>query len=361
MTKARQLADLGNAYDDGALSNRNLIINGSMTVNQRGQQTSVNNGYTVDRFYIRSGGSARFTTDKSSDVPSGEGFGSSLHINVTTADTSVGTSDFGLLRHIFEGQDLQSVSKGSSNAKPVTLQFWIKSTVTGTYAVELYDEDNTRQVSQNYTVSAANTWEKKTLTFPADTVGAFDNDNNDSLYIQWGLSMGTNFTSGTLNTTWGSITSANRFSGQVNAFSSTSNNIYITGVQLEVGDTATPFEHRSYGDELAKCQRYYQVFKEEGTATFGVAFAFSGNAAYDGSQQIFPVKMRAVPSRSTSGTWSTTDGTGSIIAITQFHGTTNSWGYQLGFSVASGLSQFRPYGIRALANSGSQLKFDAEL
>jgi len=302
MTKARQLADLGNAYDDGALSNRNLIINGSMTVNQRGQQTSVNNGYTVDRFYIRSGGSARFTTDKSSDVPSGEGFGSSLHINVTTADTSVGTNDFGLLRHIFEGQDLQSVSKGSSNAKPVTLQFWIKSTVTGTYAVELYDEDNTRQVSQNYTVSAANTWEKKTLTFPADTVGAFDNDNNDSLYIQWGLSMGTNFTSGTINTTWGSLTNANRFSGQVNAFSSTSNNIYITGVQLELGDTATPFEHRSYGDELAKCQRYY--YSNINTSNNRLQFdTYVTSGIYPGINLTHPTTMRANPTIAKVGSW----------------------------------------------------------
>ena len=292
MTKARQLADLGNAYDDGALSNRNLIINGAMTVNQRGQQTSVANGYTVDRFYIRSGGSARFTTDNSSDVPSGQGFGSSLHINVTTADTSVGTSDFGLLRHIFEGQNVQSICKGSSSSKPVTLQFWIKSSVTGTYAVELYDEDNNRQVSQSYTVNVANTWEKKILTFPADTSGAFDNDNNASLYIQWGLSMGTNFTSGTLNTTWGSLTSANRFSGQVNAFSSTSNNIYITGVQLEVGDTATPFEHRSYGDELAKCQRYYHSSDE--ADSWIMAFDVTSGQGYYGTIPLSPT-MRANP------------------------------------------------------------------
>jgi len=305
MTKARQLADLGNAYDDGALSNRNLVTNGSMAVHQRGQQTSVANGYTADRFYIRSGGSARFTTDKSSDVPSGQGFGSSLHINVTTADTSVGTSDFGLLRHIFEGQNVQSICKGSSSSKPVTLQFWIKSSVTGTYAVELYDEDNSRQVSQSYAVNVANTWEKKILTFPADTSGAFDNDNNGSLFIQWGLSMGTNFTSGTLNTTWGSLTSANRFSGQVNAFSSTSNNIYITGVQLEVGDTATPFEHKNVGQEILACQRYYERTGTVYTCDYGGSHSIYSH--------VYNVVKRAVPTRTLVGFESgTVSGTGNI-------------------------------------------------
>jgi hypothetical protein len=125
--------------------------------------------------------------------------------------------------------------------------------------LELYDADNTRQVSKAYTISSADTWEYKTVTFPADTTGAFGDDNAHSLSLQWGLGAGSNFTSGTLSQTWTSVTNANRFVGQVNVMANTAYDVYITGVQLELGEVATPFEHISYGDNLAKCQRYYEL------------------------------------------------------------------------------------------------------
>jgi hypothetical protein len=300
-SKARELANLGNVYSDGALSSRNLIINGAMQVAQRGTQTGHASGYTLDRWNVRTTGSARFTVSQDTDVPSGQGFGSSIKIDVTTADTDAGTSDFGALRTILEGQDLQNIRKGSSSAKELSLSFWIKSTVTGTYTVELYDSDNARQVSASYTVNTSNTWEKKTITFPADTTGSFDNDNGASLYIQFGLAMGSDFAGGTLNTTWSTVTGANRFAGQVNAFSSTSNNIYFTGIQLEVGDTATPFEHRSYGQELALCQRYYQ--KRSASSASGEVFSTTAaSIAGTNSQPWFflPTTMRSSPTMTLS-------------------------------------------------------------
>ena len=165
--------------------------------------------------------------------------------------------------------------------------------------VELYDDNNSRQVSTSYTVNTTNTWEKKTLTFPADTTGAFTNDNNASLYIQWGMAMGTNFTSGTLNTSWASSTNANRYVGQVNAFSSTSNNIYLTGVQLEVGSTATEFEHRSFGEELALCQRYF--FKLDFPVTNTIGTAFRGTTNTGRITLICPVPLRTLPSINSTG------------------------------------------------------------
>ena len=263
MSNARKLAD--NLPSEGQLAGRNMVINGSMNVAQRGTQTSHATGYTLDRWNVRTSGSARFTVSKDADVPSGQGFGSSMKIDVTTADTDAGTGDFGTCRTILEGQNVQSICKGSSDAKELTLSFWIKSTVTGTYTVELYDSDNARQVSKSYTVNASNTWEKKTITFPADTTGSFDNDNAASLYLQFGLAMGSDYAGGTLSTTWTSANGPDRFAGQVNAFSSTSNNIYLTGVQLEVGSQASPFEHEPYETTLRKCERYHQRFKAGGS------------------------------------------------------------------------------------------------
>ena len=300
MSNARELAQIPSTPS----GRRNLIINGAMNVAQRGTQTGHATGYTLDRWNVRTNGSARFTVSKDTDVPSGQGFGSSIKIDVTTADTDAGTGDFGACRTILEGQDVQSICKGSSNAKELTLSFWIKSTVTGTYTVELYDSDNARQVSKSYTVNTSNTWEKKTITFPADTTGSFNNDNGASLYLQLGLAMGSDYAGGTLSTTWTAANGPDRFAGQVNAFSSTANNIYLTGVQLEVGSVATEFEHRSYGEELALCQRYFQDLLGNTSESFGVV----ATGAFANSTSVrcvihYTTAMRVIPSLIQSGSY----------------------------------------------------------
>ena len=290
MTKCADLANLiGNINAGGGGVNRNIIINGAMNVAQRGTQTSHSSGYTLDRWNVYTTSAARFTISQESDVPSGEGFANSIKLDVTTADSSVASSDFGVFRTILEGQDLQSFCKGTSNAKPFALQFFIKSTVTGTYAIELVDSDNSRAVTKTYTVNSADTWEKKTITFPADTTGAFTDDNNSSLFLQWGLIMGDNYTSGTASGSWESQTTANRFVGQVNAVNSTSNNIFFTGIQLEVGQNPTEFEHEPFERTLAKCQRYHLI------TDFNVQ-GYPSSGGYAHCQVNFPVQMRATPS-----------------------------------------------------------------
>jgi hypothetical protein len=183
-----------------------------------------------------------------------------MKLDCTSADTSIGADDSLRLRQGIEGQNVQSLAKGTSGAKSVTFSFWVKSNKTGTYGFEFRDQDNTRHNCRTYTIDSANTWEKKTLTFPGDTSGALDNDNAMSLQPQWFLIAGSNLTSGTAQTTWGSVVAANRAVGHnVNLADSTSNEWYICGVQMEIGEQATPFDHsESYGETLAKCQRYHQ-------------------------------------------------------------------------------------------------------
>ena len=271
MTQARDLADLAGAATAGTITGRNLIINGAMAVNQRGSVNTSdgNTVYGLDRMavFLRGGPAATITQD--TDVPSGQGFGYSNKIDVTTGDALGTANDFCLFRQKIEGQNLQQLKKGTSSAESLTLSFWIKSTITGTYVLEIRDETNARDIHKTYTVSSSNTWEYKTLTFEGDTTGAIDNDNTSGLEVSWMLGQGTDYTSGTLNTTWASSVNANRAVGQVNAVSSASNNIYITGVQLEAGATATPFEHRSYGEELRRCQRYYYKISPGDTGAIG--------------------------------------------------------------------------------------------
>jgi hypothetical protein len=276
-----------------------LFINGDMAVAQRGTTKTSASGYTtVDRIrnFLDDG---VVTASQSTDVPSGYSFSKSYKLDVTTADSSVANNHLAAIQYKFEGQDLQVFKKGTANAEKYTLAFWVKSTKTGTFICELEDDDNSRACSQAYTVSTTNTWEYKVLNFPADTTGAFAADNGESLKIHWWLMAGTDYTSGTLATTWASTTAANRCVGQVNALDSTSNDFLLTGVQLEVGEytsaTIPPFQHESYGNNLARCQRYYYKL---GPLTQDEYFG-SGNIDGSNDAQIFipfPTKMRTGPS-----------------------------------------------------------------
>ena len=251
----------------GALSSRRININGAMQVAQRSTSvtglSSSNTCQTVDRMFIRINGAGTFTISQSTEAP--DGFSNSIKWDCTTADSSLGAGDFAYMAHRFEGQDLQHLKKGTSGAEKVTVSFWVRAAQTGTYAFRLMDIDNDRSIGQSYTISAANTWEHKTLTFDGDTTGAFGNDNGLSCQLVWWLAAGTNFTSGAVPTAWEAKVTADEAAGlNVNLASSTSNNFYLTGLQFEVGEKATSFEHRGYGDELARCQRYYETTYRSG-------------------------------------------------------------------------------------------------
>ena len=265
MSKAAELAALiGSGQAQG---NKNLLINGAATVHQRGNQATTNGGsvYFVDRFNVfHNSAAAVANLQQSTDTPSGQGFGNSMLIDVTTADTSIAAGEIAVFRQILEGQNLQQLKYGTSSAESLTLSFWVKSSKTGVYICELYHNDSqTKTQSQSYTISSANTWEKHSVTFSGDTAATLDNDNQYTIAVQWGLFAGTDYASGTLQTTWANLTNANRFAGQVNLFDSTDNNFYLTGVQLEIGDVATAFEHEDFGTTLRKCKRYYEILDSD--------------------------------------------------------------------------------------------------
>ena len=287
----------------GPLSNRNLFVNGACRIGQRGS-TSLGSGYGgVDRWVQYIGGGGVTTTSQDTDVPTGQGFRNSIKLDVTTALAS-GSSNWAWLGQYIEAQDCQSICKGTANAKQLTLQFWVKSPKTGTHTVRLDVQDSNDGVGATYTVSSANTWEKKTVTFPASTSGTINDDNGRGVHVLWVLSAGTDFTSGTLNTTWASWTNANTAETTTNVLDSTSNNFYLTGVQLEVGDTATTFEHCSYGEELRKCQRYVFLATVTGTTSEVTNRPVCMGMYYSSSDVRgiidFPVTMRAAPSLTSS-------------------------------------------------------------
>ena len=228
MSKAAELAALIGSQT--AQGNRNLIINGAMTINQRGTQTGVRNSYGVDRFVISGSGAQLFTYSQSTTVPSGQGFSYSAKLDVTTADTSVAAGDYQLLIQRFEGQDLQQLKYGTSSAEPLTLQFWVRSPKTGTHIVELTHVDAAYQNAQSYTVASANTWQKVTLTFVGYQTTAITNDNTNGFTINWWLMAGSTYSGGTLASNTWQNTAANRAVGQVNVVDSTSNN-YVREMQ----------------------------------------------------------------------------------------------------------------------------------
>jgi len=267
MSKAAELAAL--IGSQSSLSNRNLIINGAMQVAQRGTSSAglgAAAGYfTVDRWSMGLNGTTagRYTMSQSTDAPAG--FSKSMKLDVTTADTSIAADELvGFLQRI-EGQDIQRLSKGTPDAKTAVFSFYAKGTPK-TFIVEFQD-DNSRRFSRTFTTTTS--WQRFEIDVPADTTGEIDDDNTTGLTIIFWFHAGSDYTSGTLQTTWGGTTTANRAVGCESLFSSTDNELLITGVQLEIGDVATPFEHRSFGDELARCQRYYEYIQYDIGAVAG--------------------------------------------------------------------------------------------
>lgn len=202
--------------------------------------------------------------------------------------------------YIVEAQDLQLLNYGSSNAKTATLSFYVRSSTTGTYAVSIYASDSNTQIGGTYTINSANTWERKSITFVGNTANAITNDNGAGLQIEWFLAAGSDLT-GTVNTSWATFALGRYANGQaVNLMSAVNNNWHITGIQLEVGEQATAFEHRSFGDELAACQRYYyKIAADSAYSTLGTAALSTATVS-----TIYPFagfNLRAVPTLESSG------------------------------------------------------------
>jgi len=311
MSKARELAELGAVYDSGALSNRNIIINGAMRVAQRGTSFSGSTGVVqlVDRWHTPIGTSFNLDTTitQSTTVPTGEGFMNSLKVEADSVVTPSGGENGGIGTK-FEGNDLKHLAYGSSSAKSVTLSFWVRSNKTGIYCCQLQvnqgsgNSDQYGQVKE-YTISSANTWEKKTLTFSGLTAQAITSTTTDGLRVLWWLACGSS--DHVAADTWIATANYGATSNQVNFMDSASNEWYLTGCQLEVGTEATPFEHRSFGDEFQSCQRYfsksYRYDKYAGdTSSLGwVQTEFHENNQGAGYREYyafpFAVRMRATP------------------------------------------------------------------
>jgi len=284
----------------GALSHRNLIINGDMRVAQRGSGPTTTSGAgvydTVDRMRLWEDTDGTFTSEQSSEAP--DGFSNSLKLVVTTADTSLAAAQYACFAQLIEGQNLQHLAYGTNAAKTITLSFWVRSSKTGTYSICLDKSTSTSyKYVKEYTISSANTWEKKTITIEPDSNiqasgGAIANDNNIGFRVFINLAWGSSYNTATDNT-WNN-NSQFATTNQVNWMDSTSNDFYFTGFQLEVGSVATPFEHRSYGEELALCQRYYQ--KRPYVNDYPVIWTgdiTSGNTYY--TSEPFSVVMRTAP------------------------------------------------------------------
>ena len=245
---------------------RNLVINGGMQIFQRaiGATTAGSTYETADRFLTNHSSDGAFTTERSTDNPFGTGY--SLKAQVTSADTSIAATQYAQLRHKIEAQNCQHLLYGTSSAKTLTLSFWVKSNKTGTYSIMLRKTDSTAYLfPHEYTISSANTWEKKVITisptagstsFITSSSGAITNDNGIGLEIFFNLANGSTYNVGTSNV-WTSNGNAFATSNQLNWMDSTSNNFYLTQVQLEVG-SVSEFEHRSFGEELSLCQRYFK-------------------------------------------------------------------------------------------------------
>lgn len=282
---------------------RNLIINGDMSIAQRGT-SSTSTGYVADRFNFRVSNTDQFayTHSQSTTVPTGQGFASSWKLDVTTAETTLDSDEEVALQTRLEAQNLQSLKFGTSSAETLTLSFWVRSNKTGTYGIYLRQHDAGKNYVASYTISSADTWEKKSISISGNTADTIANDNGIGFWINWTLSAGSSLVGATTDS-WHTATTTIAPTGQVDITDNTSNEWYITGVQLEVGDSATPFEFLPHDVNLQRCLRYFQKWKPNSGS---VAMRLGNGAIMDTQNMYFvafpSVEMRTKPSLTLNST-----------------------------------------------------------
>ena len=309
MTKAAELAKMGEVLTNGQIGGRrNMVINGAMQVAQRATSAtgvgSADGYFTLDRWYCdtngNSAGRLTMTQTAITDLP---GFQNCLKFACTTADTSIAAAERFRLEYKMEGFDAQGLAKGTSDAKPVTVSFYVKGHDSATYTVGLYEGTTGRKIAATFPVTTS--WVRQTVTFPGDTTGVIPNNNTAQLMLRFYLHAGSNYTSGTLGTSWNDDGNTVQISSDANSiFESTSAEFFLTGVQMEIGEQATPFEHRSYGEELALCQRYcFDINPSTGASpnTPYIMPVAIYNSTLAISQVNFPCEMRATPTTTLTG------------------------------------------------------------
>ena len=373
MSKAAELAALIGSQT--AQGNKNFIINGDFQIWQRATAaTTATSTYdTADRWKFYENSSGAYTSERATDTPSGTGY--SLKLQVTTADTSMASGDYAYFTQAIEAQNVQSLQYGTSSAKTLTLSFWVKSSKTGTYAITLVKPDTTAyNYAVEYTISAANTWEKKIITITptagstsliTSSGGAIANDNGIGIWVVWMLASGTDLNGSTSNT-WSTNQLHYTTTNQVNWLDSTSNNFYISQAQLEIGDVATAFEREDIGTTLAKCQRYFETVEWN-------SYVIAGNSYSTAQANLGPivwkVNKRANPTLTfpTIGTSANTIGVTSATAnyITQgsaFLAATTVTSAQMYNAADAGFSGYTDDGVCMLYSQGATtLKVDSEL
>ena len=352
---------------------RNFCINGDMKFNQRGNSSVTGLGaggahYLVDRTRTYSVTTAgRYTISQETDVPSGLGFTNSLKMQCTTADTSIAAGELTLIQHRMEGQFLQSIAKGTSSAKQLTVSFYAKANEARVHSLEVKDEDNTRHCSKLFTTTTD--WKRHVLTFPADTTGALDNDNAQSISLNFFMHAGSTYTGGTLQSgSFAAISNGNRAAGIGSIMASTDNNFFITGLQMELGDAATDFEFVPHDVQLRRCQRYCFVnhlYSGVG-ATGAVGSGQCNSTTRADIPYHFPTTMRSIPTVSVSdATKLRVQHAGSVTALSSFSGegdgTNGSFHtVMLYCTVSSGLTAGR--GVNLIHNNAAvTITCDSEL
>ena len=299
----------GDFIPSAPITNKNMIINGSMQVAQRGNGPSSSTGgsgffHTADRIFnfdnLVAANFTRETTNGVLGTESGNTFKEAHPYSWKFASNgtvgSINAGDRIFTSYKFEGQSVQHMLKGTANAKPVTLSFWVKSTQTGNHQVNLVDITNTRQIGATYAVSSAGTWEKKVITFAGDTTGAISKVANNQFSIEWWLTAGTTYTSGSVPTSWEANAAADRNAGgAANYVAGSGRTWQITGIQLELGSNCTPFEYRTYAEELRMCSRYFYNHTDGGGDRIIGKGAFNSNSQFEATVH-FKEMMRDQPS-----------------------------------------------------------------
>ena len=365
MSKAAELAALiANVNRGSSLGNKNFLINSAMNVAQRGTSISTVSGFTLDRWRVDKSNTDNWaaTITQSSTVPTGYGFNNSWKIDTTTAESALASDEYAVVEQVIEAQNLQSLSYGTSSAKAITLSFWVRSNVTGTYAISIYQYDDNRMINATYTISSANTWEKKEITFVGDTTGVIDDDTGSGLKINWILAAGSDY-QGTAQSTWATYANAMFGNGQTaNIMSSTDNEFLMTGCMLEIGEKATEFEHEPIGITLEKCQRYYTKYQAGST----YSYLGSGQVSAATTARIvfqFPTEMNHIPAleQSANNTLNVyaTDSEAFSTDATINHPSTHS--SAITCTVSSGLTQKAGASVNANGTTDAYLAFESEI